>query len=134
LTLSSYKYKYLPWDGKTFHFKVKTKNDAHILLAPSPDSNGNEIVIGGWGNQRSVVRRGKQGRSISSMTQTSDILSSSEFRGFWIKTYLKNNERVIKVGKEGESSPFMTGVDPDPLDIKYVALSAWDLESATYVF
>jgi len=135
LTLSSYKYEYLPWEGKTFHFKVKTQNDAHILLAPAPDSDGNEIVIGGWGNQKSVVRRGKQGRSISNgLTQTNSILSSSEFRGFWIETYLDDNERVIKVGKEGESVPFMTGVDPDPLDINYVALSAWAGLSATYVF
>ena len=46
---------------------VKTKTDAHIALTTSEsDSNLYEIVIGGWSNGQSVIRKGKQGTSIGS--------------------------------------------------------------------
>ena len=40
-------------------FSVKAKNDAHIALH-HPDNGLWEIVIGGWGNGRSVVRGAAQ--------------------------------------------------------------------------
>ena len=45
-----------------------------------------------------------------------------------------NKELVFKVGKEGESVPFMTGTDENPLQIKYLGLSSWDGLEATYRF
>ena len=50
------------------HVIVNTRESAHIALAPSTTSlhhqlRGDvyEIVIGGWGNTRSVIRKGQQG-------------------------------------------------------------------------
>ena len=47
------------------------------------------------------------------MFQTPGILSSGEFRGFWITTEYVNKNLVIKVGKEGENEPFMNGLFVD---------------------
>ena len=46
---------------------AQAKTDVHVVLAPGETgSNVIEIVIGGWNNGQSVIRRGKQGTSISS--------------------------------------------------------------------
>ena len=81
---SNYIYAYFPLNTQRFTFKgnyisfsivtsiknilflVKTKNDVHVALSvDAKGSNVNEIVIGGWGNSKSTIRRGKQGSSIS---------------------------------------------------------------------
>ena len=108
-----------------------------------------------------MVRRGKQGRALSTGTvdmgstagqkgwtkvlsnttihmftnfiQTPGIVSPTEFRSFWITTEKVNNKLVIKVGKDGENVPFMTGIDENPLKIGFVALSAFT-DQATYSF
>ena len=41
---------------------------------------------------------------------------------------------MIKVGKDGESTPFMTGVDNNPLHHLFVGLAGWGGAPATYVF
>ena len=66
--------------------------------------------------------------------QTPDIMSPDEFRGFWILTeYVNNRETlVIEVGKDGESEPFMTGIDANPLEIAYVGLSSWSGQAIFY--
>ena len=55
---------------------MKTKNDVHVGFAAGvqePDSDVYEIVIGGWSNTESVIRRGKQGTSLSPQTQVTNI-------------------------------------------------------------
>ena len=37
-------------------FEVKTDTDAAIVLSPCNGCDGYEIVIGGWGNTKSVIR------------------------------------------------------------------------------
>lgn len=56
-----YKYVYnlITTSSHTLIFWVKACNDAHILLQSIPGSMTDqafEIVIGGWGNTRSVLR------------------------------------------------------------------------------
>ena len=66
--------------------------------------------------------------------QTPGIVSPSEFKGFWIVTEISNNQIVIQVGREGESTPFMTGTDKNPLQVHYIGLSSWHETEATYIF
>jgi len=143
-----YAYQYFPYNGERFDFKVEAKSDAVIALdSDENDSDLYEIVIGGWGNSLSMVRRGKQGPNIGTgsvdkgsspgqkgWTETSGILSASEFRGFWITTEYVNNKLEIRVGKDGESNPFMTGSDPNPLKIQKVAFSTFGDNDATFIF
>ena len=39
---------------------------------------------------------------------------------------------MIKVGKEGNDVPFMTGVDRNPLAINYFSFSSWYGKTAAY--
>ena len=47
---------------------------------------------------------------------------------------MANGKRVIKVCKDGEGTPFMTGLDNNPLQHNYVGLAGWSGAPATYVF
>ena len=76
-----------------------------------------EVVIGGWSNTKSVIRRAKQSQQ-KVEASTPSIVSPTEFRGFWI-TY---NNGVIKVGKEGQEA-FMEWIDPNPLPVNNMGYS-----------
>eukprot|EP00092_Neocalanus_flemingeri_P012987 GFUD01013997.1.p1 GENE.GFUD01013997.1~~GFUD01013997.1.p1 ORF type:complete len:1217 (+),score=231.72 GFUD01013997.1:486-3653(+) len=134
IVVTGYHYQYFPWNQPNFRFKVQATTDVHVLFAPGDGEDGYEIVIGGWNNGQSVIRRGRQGTSLSSNIQTPGIVSPSEFRGFWITTEVKNGKLEIKVGKEGENVPFMSGNDNNPLQRNYVALASWTSNTATYQF
>ena len=45
-----------------------------------------------------------------------------------------NTKLAIKVGREGDDEPFMTGTDVDPLNIRKVALSAYTNDPVTFIF
>ena len=53
-------------------FLVKSAHDVHLALAPDEkyedgvnEDDVYEFVIGGWGNQKSVIRRGNQGKELA---------------------------------------------------------------------
>ena len=47
-------------------FSVMCDNDAHILLSERPNGEGPlyEIVLGGWANSQSALRKAIQGENI----------------------------------------------------------------------
>ena len=70
------KYSYANWFKLTSNsvvFRVKTSNEAHIALGTDCKHDGThyEIVIGGWGNSKSVMRSRNQGKNFC------------EFNGCW---------------------------------------------------
>lgn len=73
--------------AKMTHFEVavKTHNDAHFALSPSPHDCAEmvEIVLGGRQNTRSWISLGKMGEPVVS-SPTPGILSWDEFRSFWV--------------------------------------------------
>ncbi|XP_060565319.1 properdin-like [Ruditapes philippinarum] len=78
-------------------FQVKCPNDAHILLQESANDYTNnviEIVLGGWGNTKSVIRDEQQGAAKAEYTDT-DIVSGTEYRYFWFSW----DSNTIAVGK-----------------------------------
>ena len=107
-------------------------HDVHIALAPDdlyePGVNEQdvyEVVIGGWGNTKSAIRRGNQGRELAS-AETPSIISADEWRGFWISTRMtEENSLEITFGKIGQAIPLMLGIDPDPVDMQYLGLASW---------
>lgn len=58
-------YEYFNWPFKRVSFFVKGTSDAHITLGPEPYENPNanvyELILGGWNNTRSAIRRGHKG-------------------------------------------------------------------------
>ncbi len=67
-------------------FEVQACNDAHVALSTSRGntrSNTYEIVIGGWGNAKSAIRRGRQDRELA-FPNTPGIVDCANPRPFWI--------------------------------------------------
>ncbi|KAJ8017844.1 C3 and PZP-like alpha-2-macroglobulin domain-containing protein 8 [Holothuria leucospilota] len=121
-TDTSYYYRYLRLSIGISHieFGAKANSDVHLALSPSENSSElYEIVIGGWNNTQSVIRRCEQCSHL--VTEATDLyLSANEFRWFWI-TFDSNG--AIAVGRKDESTSFMKWADPDPLEVQYLGYS-----------
>ncbi|XP_072020262.1 macrophage mannose receptor 1-like [Amphiura filiformis] len=122
-TEDEYNYRYHPAQKSVeyLYFEVKASNDVHIGLSPiAGDAEAMyEIVIGGFGNMQSVIRRCIQCEN-EVVASTPSILNINEWRGFWI-TYNMNTGKM-EVGKEAQG-PFMIYTDPNPIQVKYVGYS-----------
>lgn len=80
-----------------------------------------QVFIGGWSNTKSVIRKNRTKPDVAE-TETPDILSAGEFRGFWIKW----EDGTISAGKEGEGEAFLTYSDPEPIAIgHYGVCTGW---------
>ncbi|XP_071951473.1 C3 and PZP-like alpha-2-macroglobulin domain-containing protein 8 [Antedon mediterranea] len=111
-------------------FSVVAKNDVHIALSSSPEvmTPMYEIVIGGWKNTKSVIRRCAQ-CDIEKEHKETGILSVDEFTKFWI-SFVNGSIRVGLVG----SDLFMEWNDSNPLPVKYVGFSTWHGIEGTFQF
>ncbi|XP_018313269.1 uncharacterized protein [Mycetomoellerius zeteki] len=109
-------YHFYPVTAGQIQFRIKAPNDAHIALTTGPQEGDPmyEVFIGGWNNSKSVVRKNRAKPEVAE-TETPDILNGDEYRGFWIRW----DNGVLTVGKEGESNPFLSYADPEPFGIGY---------------
>ncbi|KAL1022981.1 hypothetical protein UPYG_G00035010 [Umbra pygmaea] len=102
-TPNKYEYQYVKKPAKMTHFEVavKTHNDAHFTLSPSPHDSAEmlEIVLGGRQNTRTWISVGKMGEPVVS-APTPSILSWDEFRSFWISW----KGGVVQVGHGSQPS------------------------------
>ena len=97
-------------------------NDAHIALSSGPAATGDiyELVIGGWGNSRSVFRERKQSCQLAS-ANTPSILNCAETRLFWLSW----KDGLLSFGKGwilGENL-VMKYQNTNPYTINYVSAS-----------
>lgn len=90
-----------------------------------------EVFIGGWSNQKSVIRKNQTKPDVVEEA-TPNALSGGEFRGFWVRW----TDNVITVGREGEAAAFMSYDNPEAFPIRYVgvctgwgATGSWIIES-----
>eukprot|EP00497_Spongosphaera_streptacantha_P005460 TRINITY_DN645_c0_g1_i4.p1 TRINITY_DN645_c0_g1~~TRINITY_DN645_c0_g1_i4.p1 ORF type:complete len:449 (+),score=100.32 TRINITY_DN645_c0_g1_i4:40-1386(+) len=109
-------------------FQVRAKNDAHIGLFPSipmdPTSPFYEIVLSGWGNTQSVIRRGSQGRNQVTKS-TKGLLSQTEMRTFVVRQTAGGSVEVYK-DEVSEDNLLMSWQDPEPLQIASVGcMTGW---------
>ena len=114
-------------EDKAIIFTVDAKNDAHIGFfsekksCPIHCSNEMyEIVIGGWGNSRSAIRRGSQG-SNKAHPATSGILNPNEDRPFWVDA--KDGLVRLGKGKMIGSDIVMEWQDNQPLEPSYIGFA-----------
>ncbi|XP_019635213.1 PREDICTED: uncharacterized protein LOC109478195 [Branchiostoma belcheri] len=122
-TDTAYRYR---WDvpqltGTRFTFQASARNDVHVGLSSVHHdvSDMYEIVIGGWRNTRSAIRRRKQGPNLA-FVSTPGINSPTELRTFWINCA---PDGTISVGKGDDAQPFMSWRDPNPLRVSYAGYS-----------
>ena len=114
-------------------FSVMICTDAHVLLSTDASSwrsgtNMYEIVIAGWSNTRSVIRKAKQGAEFAKITHSP--LSCGDFRNFYVSW--KNG--IIEVGalvgnprQPGTTmdEPFMTYTDPSAFHVNHAWVAGW---------
>lgn len=131
-TPDNLQYQFFPVSSGSVQFKVRAANDAHIALTMGPQESEPmyEIMIGGWGNSKSVIRRNKT-KPEKVETETPSILNAGEFRGFWVRW----DSGIISAGRDGEQIPFIAWSDPEPFPINFVgvctgwgATGSWKIE------
>ena len=102
---------------ETLMFKVRASNDAHIKLGCTSNTNVfYEIVLGGWGNTRSVMRPvnnnndsiGNDGAALN----TPNLLNGNEERDFWIATDGATNTIRVGRGTDPTQGQFMSWANP----------------------
>ena len=111
-------------EDKAIVFTVRGKNDAHVGFFSEKKScvynctnEMYEIVIGGWNNTKSVIRKGSQ-RSAKDERVTQSILNPNEDRPFWADA--KNGFVRLGKGKIIGSDIVIKWQDNQPLDPGYV--------------
>lgn len=112
-------YNFFPNSSGSQQFRVRAPNDAHIALTTSASESDPmyEIFLGGWGNQKSVIRKNRSKPDVVEV-DTPNILSDGEFRGFWVRW----ESGTVSAGREGETSPFMSWTDSEFIPISYVGV------------
>lgn len=103
---------------------MKCSNDAHILLATSPEifHPSIEIILGGNRNTFSAIKRSVTGESQKLVTKeyfySSNMVSANDFKGFWLQW----SNGVISCGREGEFKPFMSWEDANPFEVRTIGI------------
>ncbi|KAI5639723.1 farnesoic acid 0-methyl transferase domain-containing protein [Phthorimaea operculella] len=124
-TTNHVKYQMYPVASGSMRFSVRAPNDAHLALTAGPyESNPcYEIIIGGWKNQKSVIRKTVDGnKEDKAEVDSAYILNAGEFRDF----YVRWDGGVIGVHHKNSSEPFLKWEDPKPFSITHVGfLTAW---------
>lgn len=112
-------YNFFPNSSGSVQFRVRAANDAHLALTTSASESDPmyEIFLGGWGNQKSIIRKNRSKPDVAE-AETGGILSADEFRGFWVRW----NAGTISAGREGDSRPFLTFSDSEHVPISYVGV------------
>ena len=98
-TPDKYDYNYLDEKGLCFQnsmqFWIMASNDVHITLADVKGSDDTiEIVLGGWGNSKSVIRACHQ--NCEKTHKSGGVLSKNSYRPFWISWF--NSQIIVGTG------------------------------------
>ncbi len=129
-TPDEYKYESLSirTTHRNFVFRVRTCMDAHIKLLPDEVSGIDdyyEIVLGGYGNTQSDIRKPLSG-GVQASAQTLNILNCEQFRVFWISW--SPEDKTIRVGSGIIPGMFeiMFYTDVSYIQVDTVEISTWE--------
>lgn len=117
-------------NNDSISFSVKICNDAIVLLSDSSNyTKVYEIVIGGGGNTKSVIRKARISSSVGSVAHTP--VSCTQWRSFYIKWHngiieVGNVTAVVNSTGELSFAPFLVYVDPLPTSVAYIFVSGWN--------
>ena len=123
-------------------FSVRSCNDAHVLLSTDATSwrsgtNMYQIVIGGWYNTKSVIRKDTNGANLVTTHHSKGPMSCGDFRRF----YVSWKDGVIEVGavvadpsQPGTTTdePFMTYTGPSGFLVNHLFVGGWN-QPATWL-
>jgi len=111
--------------GFEFKFNARASNDIHVAFmcekAPR-NADAWEVVIGGWGNSRSVIRAGTQGRELAAV-------GGSAADGEAFKTYTVWYSVGKMIVKDGDSVLMTVNDLPAPsCGRMFIGLGGWNSE------
>jgi len=86
---------------------VKGDRDANIMFTPCRGCQGYRVLLGGWANQKSFIRDNEHDDRDQTLVETPGILSTTEFRRFYITLTTNSRYSRISVRKEYEREAFM---------------------------
>ena len=137
-----YNYTYTSYnvhETSAITLKIKANMDGLIGLLPDVktsflDEQFYEIVIGGWSNTKTVVRKGGDfGRNNAEVDKASGFLNETEFRQFWVSW--ENN--VIAVGYGdiiGKDVIFSYDDSSAPYEINFLAFSSYAQNKGQFIY
>ncbi|MBX7151712.1 DUF3421 domain-containing protein [bacterium] len=118
----------LPVPGKSaILFKAAAKNDIHIAISDAMATIDPmyEIVIGGWGNTKSVIRRNAQGQSIQEAAGA--VRKPSVADDYWVMVDKDKGTISAGYGTTAGQNVIIETKDYYFLSsVKYFAVSSWD--------
>ena len=117
----NYKFTKLDPDNIEIIFDVSSVTDVRLSLSQLNHElyDMYEIILGGWNNQKSVIRRCKGSCEMVKFTTGRYGILGAEFRSFWLSV----NEGQIAVGRVGDNFPFLQWNDPEPLPVEYLGFT-----------
>jgi len=113
-------------------FKVRTCNDAHLLLSSSGSLDGPsyEIVLGGYDNQYSDIRPISLG-GVMTQAYTPNILSCNELLPVWVRWRSQTLE--VGIGPLGAHT-ILRHDDPEMPSILAASVTSWYSAVGEYQF
>lgn len=118
--------------AKYIQFDVKGCNDACFILSEhrNDSSHSYEIVVGGWENSKSVIRKCKGCASMA--TASHRPMSCTEFRPFWASW----ENGIIRVGEglEVGAGTFIEWSDETSLPVNFLGISSFNTPTSWRYF
>lgn len=111
-------------DKFAIQFSALASNDVHVAIMcgeKARTENAYEIVLGGWGNTRSVIRKGTQGEPLA--VHNGVQVNARAMKAYWIEY----DNGFLGVYSSPQGEPIMSSkVDKLPCDELTVAFGAWN--------
>jgi hypothetical protein len=106
-------------------FKAKADNDIYLAFSSTPTDNiAYEIVFGGWGNTRSVLRRSAHNNEVAAVSR--GISNPNQEAYYWATKDALTLTIAFGEGKIPGVNTLLTWKDPNYIrDAQYFSFSSW---------
>jgi len=113
----------VPATSFRFDFEAKGQNDIHVAFMCQQNQRTEtswEVVLGGWGNGRSVIRKGTQGQELVAVNNSP--CDANNFKGYSV-VVLNGNMRVF----DGTTQVMTANVPALGCERLHVGVGAWNV-------